>query len=202
VQGLESCRKEKAAAESDEGGDGMFGPQAMAKLMANPRIAGYFQDPKFRNTFEMCKQNPQMLMQLMQVDPRLMDVFKELTGIDLMEMQEGQMKQKEKSEEQKKKKAEEDKKREEEEAKRRKEAEEAALPEEEKAKIAKKKAAEAKKAEGNEFYKKKQFEQALVLYQEAISLDENELLYYTNKAAAYFEMKQYAQCIAECDIAI
>jgi hypothetical protein len=34
--------------------------------------------------FEMCKQNPQMMMQLMQADPRFMDIFKELTGIDLM----------------------------------------------------------------------------------------------------------------------
>lgn len=43
------------------GGDdasGMFGPQAMAKLMSNPRIAAYFQDPKFKSMFEMCKQNP------------------------------------------------------------------------------------------------------------------------------------------------
>ena len=59
----------------------------------------------------MCKQNPQMLMQLMQVDPRMMDVFKELTGIDLMEMQADQMKHKEKSEDAKKKEAEELKKR-------------------------------------------------------------------------------------------
>jgi hypothetical protein len=59
----------------------------MAKLYANPRIAKYFEDPKFRNTFEMCKQNPQMFFQLMQMDPRLMDVFKELTGVDLMDMQ-------------------------------------------------------------------------------------------------------------------
>ena len=42
--------------ESDPMG-GMFGKQAMDKLMTNPRIAGYFQDPKFRNSFEMCKQN-------------------------------------------------------------------------------------------------------------------------------------------------
>lgn len=84
-QGLEACQKEKAAADSDE--TGMFGPQAMAKLMANPRIAGYFKDPKFVNTFEMCKRDPQIMMQLMQTDMRLMDVFKELTGIDLMEMQ-------------------------------------------------------------------------------------------------------------------
>lgn len=54
--GLEQVKKDKAADETED--DGMFGPQAMAKLMANPRIAGYFQDPKFRNTFELCKQNP------------------------------------------------------------------------------------------------------------------------------------------------
>ena len=63
-QGLEQCRKEKAAAETEGDGDGMFGAQAMAKLMTNPRIAGYFQDPKFRNSFELCKKDPQMLMQL------------------------------------------------------------------------------------------------------------------------------------------
>ncbi len=43
-QGLEQCRKEKAAAETGEDGkdDGMFGRSARAKLMANPRIAAYF----------------------------------------------------------------------------------------------------------------------------------------------------------------
>ena len=86
VQGLDQCKKDKAAAESGND-DPMFGSAAIAKLMANPRIAKYFEDPKFRNTFEMCKKQPEMLMQLMQVDPRMMDVFKELTGIDLMEMQ-------------------------------------------------------------------------------------------------------------------
>ena len=74
----------------------MFGPEAMVKLMSNPRIAGYFQDPKFRNSFEMCKKDPQMLMQIIQIDPRFMDVFKELTGIDLLDMQSQQMKAKDK----------------------------------------------------------------------------------------------------------
>jgi hypothetical protein len=32
------------------------------------------------------------MMQLVQMDPRFMDVFKELTGIDLMDMQAQQMK--------------------------------------------------------------------------------------------------------------
>ena len=38
-------------------------------------------------------------MQVMQMDPRFMDVFKELTGIDLGEVQENRAKQEEQSEE-------------------------------------------------------------------------------------------------------
>jgi len=56
------------------------------KLKQNPRIAKYFEDPQFNMKFQMAKQNPQMLMQIMQTDPRFMDVFKEATGIDLMDL--------------------------------------------------------------------------------------------------------------------
>ena len=67
---------------------GMFGPEGEAKLKANPRIAKYFEDPTFQTKWSMCQQNPQMMMQLLQTDPRLMDVFKELTGVDLLQMNE------------------------------------------------------------------------------------------------------------------
>lgn len=68
-------------------GGGMFGgPEAEAKLKSNPRIAKYFEDPQFRTMWQMCQTNPQMMMQVMQSDPRFMDVFKELTGIDLLDM--------------------------------------------------------------------------------------------------------------------
>lgn len=81
----------------------MFGgPEAEAKLKANPRIAKYFEDPIFNNKWLMCQQDPQMMMQLIQSDPRFMDVFKELTGIDLMDMQEKEMKNKQRAEDQKK----------------------------------------------------------------------------------------------------
>jgi hypothetical protein len=43
-----------------------------------------------------------MMMQLIQSDPRFMDVFKELTGIDLMDVQEKEMKNKDKFEDVKK----------------------------------------------------------------------------------------------------
>jgi len=65
----------------------MFGgPEAMANLMRNPKIAEYFKDPQFAMTFQMCQQNPQMLMQFMQTDSRYMEVFQVLTGIDLSAM--------------------------------------------------------------------------------------------------------------------
>jgi hypothetical protein len=64
------------------------GPEAESKLKQNPRIAKYFEDPQFYQMWQACSQNPQMLMQVIQTDPRFMDVFKELTGIDFNEVQE------------------------------------------------------------------------------------------------------------------
>jgi stress-induced-phosphoprotein 1 len=68
--------------------------------------------------------------------------------------------------------------------------------------LEKKKQAEAFKAQGNDFYKKRQFEQALEFYQKAIDMDPKELTYYSNKAAVYFEMKSYDECISACEEAI
>jgi len=80
------------------GPGGMFGgPEAEAKLKANPRIAQYFNDPQFKNKWDACQEDPQMMMQLIQTDPRFMDVFKELTGIDLLDMQEKEMKNKQRA---------------------------------------------------------------------------------------------------------
>lgn len=138
-------------------------------------------------------------MQLIQTDPRFMDVFKELTGIDLMDVQEKEMKKKDQDEATKKKRDAEDKIRKAAEEKARKEAEEASLPQEEREAIEKKKNAEAFKAQGNDFYKARQFEQALAYYQKAIDTDPAELTYYSNKAAVYFEMKQFDECIDACD---
>ena len=102
----------------------------------------------------------------------------------------------------KKKKDAEDKIKEEAAEKARKEAEEAALPEEERLLIENKKEAEALKAKGNELYKKKEFADALDYYQQAIDRCPKEITYYSNKAAVFFEMKNYDECIKYCDEAI
>lgn len=146
-------------------GSMLGGPEAEARLRAHPRIGKYFQDPKFNNMWLMCQQNPQMLMQMIQTDPRFMDVFKELTGVDLMDLQEKQMKEKDKAEELKKKREAEEKAKKEAEEKKKKEDQEMSLPEEERTKLQLKKEAEALKTQGNEFYKQKKFEDALNYYQ-------------------------------------
>lgn len=76
------------------------------------------------------------------------------------------------------------------------------MPTEEREKLQAKKAAEGKKNEGNVAYKNKDFAKAVQLYDEAINLDPTEITYYTNKAAAYYEAKEFQKCVEECDKAI
>lgn len=78
-----------------------------------------------------CQQDPQMMMQVVQSDPRFMDVFKELTGIDLLDMQEKEMKKKDQQETAQKKRAAEEAVKKAEAAKKAQEEAEASLPEEE-----------------------------------------------------------------------
>jgi stress-induced-phosphoprotein 1 len=181
---------------------GMFGPEGEAKLKANPRIAKYFEDPQFQSKWAMCQQNPQMMMQLLQSDPRLMDVFKELTGVDLLQMNEDKQRQASNEDDLRKtaKAAAEVKKAADEQ--KRKEAEEAALPDEERQAVELKKQAEAAKAEGTVFYKARNFEKALEFYGKAIELLPSDLTYHSNKAAVYFEMKNYDACLQACDDAV
>ena len=72
------------------GGDGglgnMFNPAAMAKLHSHPKVGKYFQDPKFNSMITFCQQQPSLFFQLMEQDPRLMEVFSVLTGLDLGKM--------------------------------------------------------------------------------------------------------------------
>lgn len=158
-----------------------------------------------------------MLMQLMQTDPRYMEVFQVLTGIDLSQMQQpggpggapgagpfgGPSGPTPEEEEAARKKAEEEEKAREAEKKKAEEAaKEAAMTDEERKERDQKANAEKKKAEGNEFYKKKQYEQALALYQEAIDLNPNEINYYNNVAAVHFQKEDFESCVEWCDKAI
>merc|ERR1719231_374564 len=76
------------------------------------------------------------------------------------------------------------------------------LTEEEKARKAKKAVADAHKAKGNDAYKAKKFDEAVTHYEAAIAELPDEMTYYNNLAAVYFEQKKYDDCIEKCKKAI
>ena len=128
-----------------------------------------------------------------------MEVFKELTGIDLGAMGEARAKQEEEDKEAAAKREAEEKVRAAEAEAKRKAAAEAALPQEERDALQKKRDADAKKLEGNAAYKAKDFPNAIRLYSEAVDMNPKEPTFYTNLAAVYFEMGEYDNVIEQCD---
>ncbi|CAG2164925.1 unnamed protein product, partial [Oppiella nova] len=58
------------------------------------------------------------------------------------------------------------------------------------------------KTRGNEFYKKKEFKEALAEYDRAIGLDPNDMTYLLNRAAVHFELKDFEECVKQCEKAI
>ncbi|XP_014502104.1 TPR repeat-containing thioredoxin TTL1 [Vigna radiata var. radiata] len=61
---------------------------------------------------------------------------------------------------------------------------------------------EVMKSMGNEAYKLGRFQEALVLYDRAITLDSNKATYHCNKSAALIGLGRFLQAIAECEEAI
>ncbi|XP_067942750.1 stress-induced-phosphoprotein 1-like [Watersipora subatra] len=62
--------------------------------------------------------------------------------------------------------------------------------------------AKAEKEKGNAAYKAKRFDEAISHYDKAIELEPDNIVYYTNKAAVYFEQTHYDLCIETCGKAV
>ncbi len=174
----------------------------MGKLYTDPRTSKYMSDQNFVNLLQYATKDQKVLIQLMQSDPRFMDVFSVLTGLDLNKMQEDAQvnnKKKEEDDKERKKREEEERKRREEEEKIRKEQEKFnSMSEEEKAEELHKKEAEEIKSKGNDEFKKGKFAEALSFYQSALAKYPKEHTYYLNCAACYHEMKNFDKVIEEC----
>ncbi|XP_071834044.1 stress-induced-phosphoprotein 1-like [Apostichopus japonicus] len=54
------------------------------------------------------------------------------------------------------------------------------------------------KAKGNEAYKKKELDEAISLYTQAIELDGTNVVFFTNRAAAYYEKGDQEKCREDC----
>ena len=164
------------------------------KLFTDPRTANLMKDPQFRNLIDYAMKDQKILLQMIQTDPRFMDVFSVLSGIDLTKMNE------EAREAEKKRKEEEDKKKKEEEEKKKKEEEDKYnnMSPEEKKDVDDHKRADEIKLKGNEEFKKKNFDEAIKYYNEAKEIYPKELIYYLNLSRCYMEKKDYDKAIELC----
>lgn len=177
------------------GGGGLFGgmsfdPSALASAaQKNPKIKEYMKDQNLMQQvtalLSMGKQNPelqqQMLMQVMQKDPRILEIIMALQGIDVSTMSPEDMGEPAE-----------------------REAPKPPPPKKEEPppdlRTEEQKKADEFKGKGNELYKAKKFEEALVQYDKAIEVEPNDLTYHNNKNAVYVEMgpEYYDKVIENC----
>lgn len=62
--------------------------------------------------------------------------------------------------------------------------------------------AESKKIEGNDYMRDGKFNEAIISYTNAIDLDPNNAIYYSNRAAAYAKLHDNKNSIADCERAL
>lgn len=174
-----------------------FGPEMWAKLTSDPSTRVYIQQPDFVNMMKELQKNPSNL-NLFLKDPRVMQALRVLLNIKLqaqsqedMEMPDAQPERKRAAEEEPPVK---EKKREPE-----LEPENMEVLDEERESRERKAQAQKEKEAGNAAYKKKDFETAIQHYTAAIELDDTDISFITNRAAVYFEMGKYEECIKDCD---
>jgi len=202
-QGLEEVQKEINA--QNPGGNNpmeifkqIFSGDIFGKLQSHPKTAPYLSDPVFITKINEIKNDPSKLNLHIQ-DPRIVEALGVLASppgathgaTPDVNMEDAPEEHKHEESEHQETKREETKK---EEPKKEETKQEESSPE--------KKKAEEAKSKGNEAYKKKDFETALKFYDEALAIDPENIIYYTNKAAVYFEMAKYDECRAQCHLAL
>jgi len=182
-------------------------PDAISKLVANPKTAPYFADGGFVQKLQAIQKNPSLLQSSM--DEKIIMCMMVLMGrgdiMDAAEKADADVDEAEKEVEAKAKAEEEAKAKakSEAEAKAKAEAEAKAKAEAEADPASAAKAeAEATKAKGTAAYKKKDFETALTFYRKAFELDSSNMVYLLNVGAVLIEMKQYEECVKECTRAV
>lgn len=184
-EGINEVKAQMSQGGGFEGGfpNPFKGTEAMEKLRNDPRTRDFFNDPSYLKLLMDLEQNPSMMTTMIR-DPRILTTLSVLLNIELntgmdddVEMNTPPPPKPEST------------------TKPKEEPMDVELTPE------KRKAIE-EKDKGNEFYKAKQFEEALAQYDKAIELDPTEMTFLTNKAAVYFEKKEYETCVKECEKAI
>ncbi|GAB2244852.1 hypothetical protein Droror1_Dr00000345 [Drosera rotundifolia] len=185
-------------------GDVFSGPEMWAKLTADPGTRGFLQQPDFVAMMKEIQRNPGSL-NLYLKDQRVMQALGVLLNIRMRTAGDGDFPMEESLPREEEIKPE---KKESEKGKQAKVVEEVAMEDEEvgdekeKEKKKRKEEAQREKEAGNAAYKRKEFEKAIGCYTKAIELDDEDISFFTNRAAVYLEMGKYDECIQDCDKAV
>ncbi|CAL1292911.1 unnamed protein product [Larinioides sclopetarius] len=161
------------------------GPEVVEKLRNDPRTRDFFNDPSYIKLITDLQSNPTLMVEKLK-DPRVMTTLSVLLNIDLSNanMQDDDVDMETPPPPPKS---------------------EPSKPKEEPMDVEltpEKKQAIEEKDKGNQFYKERKFDEALEHYNKAIELDPLEMTFLTNKAAVYFEQKDFETCIKECEKAV
>jgi len=197
------------------GGMGMsnlFGPDMMAKIALDPKTRVYMNDPDFMAKIQILQNNPDKLGTMIK-DPRIMEVFKVMLGMNSMDFGTGEEFQKKEEENKSKNNSESlfessskiaEKSHDILDGDTEKVIEEDLndLSSEELVKHENEKESIKLKDKGNQLYKEKRFDEAHAAYDEAISLNPNNMTLLSNKAAVYLTTKKYDDCIDKCQLAV
>jgi len=198
-QSIEDIKKAKSQElESESGSEELFSNlfkgDVFGKLASNPETAKFLTQPDFVQTIKKLQANPKLLSSFMQ-DTRVMQSLGVLIGVPMRSGVPEDFKDVEMKEEKESKSPQSIPKKEEKKQEEKKDVVMEDLPEE-------KKQAEEEKAKGNSSYSKKEFDNAISHYSKAIELDPQNVVYYTNRAAAQFEKGDYQAAIKDCETAI
>ncbi len=168
----------------------IFGPDTFTRLAGHPKYSKWLEDPQFKQKLTAMQKNPNNINEVLK-DQQLMEVWGWLMGIDMDEDKKGKGGGGEDSSDDG------DVKMGEAEDKAAETFSKPAVPANPKLK----EALEAKER-GNAHYKKREFDEAIVCYNEAIALNPKNMAYLNNKAAAHLERGDTDACIATCKEAI
>ncbi|RNF26824.1 stress-induced protein sti1 [Trypanosoma conorhini] len=188
TEGIAAVEKDKVASRMQNPFAKVFGPDAIGKIQAHPKLSLYLLQPDYVRMIDEVMKDPSKV-QMHLKDQRFMATFMVLSGLELPgdeeeEEQELARQQRQKQQEAKMKEEEEKKK-----------AAAAELSPE---------ATEALrlKEEGNALYKQRNFDEALQKYQEALAKDATNTVYLLNITAVIFEKGEYEACVEKCEEAL